>query len=80
MVLGRLAVDKHYQGRGVGGGLLKDALLRTIQVSKQVGVRALLVHALDDAARKFYAAYGFREFPLGSRTLFLPLQSAAKAL
>jgi GNAT superfamily N-acetyltransferase len=80
MVLGRLAVDKHSQGRGIGRGLLKDALLRTLQVSEQVGVRALLVHAIDDAARSFYAAYGFREFPLGSRTLFLPLESAARAL
>lgn len=80
MVLGRLAVDKRHQGRGMGGGLLKDALLRTIQVSEQVGVRALLVHALDDGAREFYVAYGFREFPLGSRTLFLPLESAVKAL
>jgi hypothetical protein len=57
----------------MGRGLLKDALLRTLQVSRQVGVGALLVHAIDDEAKSFYAAHGFIEFPAGSRTLFLPV-------
>lgn len=80
MVLGRLAVDLQYQRSGIGGGLLKDALLRTLQVSEKVGVRALLVHAINDAAKAFYAAYGFVEFPTGTRTLFLPLETMARAL
>jgi GNAT superfamily N-acetyltransferase len=80
MILGRLAVDKDYQGRGVGGGLLKDALQRTLQVSAQVGVRAVLVHAIDDGAAAFYAQYGFIEFPVGARTLYLPVESIAQAL
>lgn len=80
MILGRLAVDKSYQRRGIGSGLLRDALQRTLQVSQQVGVRAVLVHAIDDEARAFYAACGFSEFPTGSRTLYLPLESVAKAL
>lgn len=80
MVLGRLAVDLRHQHAGIGGGLLKDALLRTLQVSEQVGVRALLVHAINDAAKAFYAAYDFVEFPAGTRTLFLPLEAVARAL
>ncbi len=80
MVLGRLAVDRGHQRGGVGGGLLKDALRRTLQVATQVGVRAVLVHAIDDAAAAFYAQYGFIEFPAGTRTLYLPVESIAAAL
>lgn len=80
MVLGRLASDKKYQGWGIGSGLLKDALLRTLEVSTQVGIRAVLVHAIDDGAMAFYAGFGFKEFPVGSRTLFLPIESLANAL
>ena len=80
MVLGRLAVDLRYQRLGIGRGLLKDALLRTLQVSRQVGVRALLVHAIDDEAKMFYAAHAFIEFPAGTLTLFLPVETIAKAL
>ena len=80
MILGRLAVDKAYQRVGIGSSLLKDALQRTLQVSGQVGVRAVLVHAIDEEAKAFYATYGFIESPAGTRTLFLPLESVAKAL
>jgi GNAT superfamily N-acetyltransferase len=80
MILGRLAVDRAYQRVGIGSSLLMDALQRTLQVSTQVGVRAVLVHAIDENAKAFYAAYGFVEFPSGTRTLFLALESIAKAL
>jgi GNAT superfamily N-acetyltransferase len=80
MILGRLAIDKDYQRKGIGSALLKDALQRCLQVSGQVGVRAVLVHAIDDAARNFYAAYGFIEFPAGTRTLCLPMELVSKAL
>ena len=80
MVLGRLAVDLDLQGRGIGRGLLKDALLRTLQVSREVGVRALLVHAVDDEAKAFYGAQGFIEFPAGTLTLFLPVETIARGL
>jgi GNAT superfamily N-acetyltransferase len=73
MVLGRLAVDVAWQGRGVGKALLRDAILRTVQVSELVGVKALLVQALSDAAVRFYEKYGFRPFPANPRTLFLLL-------
>jgi GNAT superfamily N-acetyltransferase len=73
MVLGRLAVDLSWQKRGVGAGLLKDAVLRTLTVSKQAGIRALLVHALSEQARNFYLRYGFQESPLNHMTLLLNL-------
>ncbi|PQJ94742.1 GNAT family N-acetyltransferase [Chromatium okenii] len=73
MVLGRLAVDRHWHGQGLGKALLRDAILRTVQVSEFVGVKALLVHALSEAATLFYLAQGFHPFPHSSNTLFLPL-------
>ncbi|QSA99338.1 GNAT family N-acetyltransferase (plasmid) [Methylococcus sp. EFPC2] len=73
MVLGRLAVDLAWQGRGLGKAILRDAVLRSIQVSELVGVRALLVHALSDQAVGFYEAHGFHPSPMNPRTLLLPL-------
>lgn len=54
MVLGRLAVDINHQNKGLGKGLVKDALMRTLQASEIVGIRAILVHAVDEEAKKFY--------------------------
>lgn len=73
MVLGRLAVDLTWQRHGLGKGLLRDAILRAIQVSELVGVKALMVHALSEQAVRFYAAQGFQPSPTNPRTLFLPL-------
>ena len=73
MVLGRLAVDLHWQKHGVGAGLLKDAVLRTLTVSRQAGIRAVLVHALSESAKQFYLRYGFREAPFNPMTLMLNL-------
>lgn len=73
MVLGRLAVDQAWQRHGLGKALLRDAILRTIQVAEIVGVRALLVHALSEHAIDFYAAHGFHPSPMNPRTLLLPL-------
>jgi len=80
IILGRLAVDERYQGQGIGGGLLKDAIRRVINVSREVGVRAILVHALDDEAREFYLKYGFLPCPVDPRTLILPLETAEAVL
>ena len=60
MILARLAVDKEHQRKGLGQALLKDALLRTVQASEILGVRGVLVDALDDHARAFYERFGFR--------------------
>lgn len=73
MVLGRLAVDLAWQRHSLGKALLRDAILRTLQVSEMVGVKALLVHALSDSAVRFYDANGFYPSPTNPRTLFLPL-------
>lgn len=74
MVLGRLAVDKRWQEKGIGRGLLKDALLRTLAVSSQVGIRAILVHALSEKAKEFYLRHGFSASPIDPLTLMLRLQ------
>jgi GNAT superfamily N-acetyltransferase len=63
LLLARLAVDRHWQGRGIGGALVADAMRRTLQVAEIAGVRAMLVHAKDDAARSFYTHLGFERFP-----------------
>lgn len=73
MVLARLAVDQRLQGQQVGGALLKDALQRALTVAQNIGVRALLVHALNDRAREFYTHYGFVTSPANPMTLMLPL-------
>ena len=80
MVLGRLAVHARFQGRGLGEDLLKDAMRRAAQANRIAGFRALLVHALDDEACAFYAKFGFQEFPPGTRTLFLPVETFVAAL
>lgn len=80
MVLGRLAVDLEYRGKGIGKGLLKDAVLRTLQVASEVGVRALLVHAIGEEAREFYRYWGFQASPTHPMTLMLPLKQALTSL
>ena len=80
MIIGRLAVEKSYQGQGIGSAMLKDALQRILGVSQTVGARAVMVHAIDNDAIAFYAAYGFKPYPLDSRTLFLPISEIAAAL
>ncbi len=73
LILGRLAVDHRYQGTGIGQGLLKDAIARSLNVSEQVGARVLIVHALNDKAEAFYKKHGFvLGLPIPN-TLFLPL-------
>lgn len=71
IVLGRLAVDRSEQGRGLGASLLQDALLRAEQAAETVGVRAILVHAIDAAARTFYLRFGFSPSPTDDMQLLL---------
>lgn len=73
MVLGRLAVDEKMQGHGIGKGLLKDAMLRTVTVSREAGIRALLVHSLSESAQHFYKRFGFIESPVDEMTLMRSL-------
>ena len=76
MVLARLAVDHHAQGIKLGAALLQDAVNRAVAVSKNAGVRALLVHALHDRAKQFYEHYGFQASSVHPMTLMLRLNSA----
>jgi GNAT superfamily N-acetyltransferase len=73
MVLARLAVDKRAQGINLGASLLQDAVNRAVAVAHHAGVRALLVHALNDGAKQFYEHYGFQVSPVHPMTLMLRL-------
>lgn len=73
VLLGRLAVDRSEQGKGLGSFLLIDALRRARHLAEHVGVRAVEVDAIDDAARRFYLRYGFVAFKDDPRHLFLPM-------
>lgn len=75
MVLARLAVDQHFQGVKLGAGMLQDAVNRAIVVSQNTGVRALIVHAIDERAKQFYEHYGFQESPQQPMTLMLRLNT-----
>ena len=79
-IIGRLARDTRYRGTGLGADLLRDALLRILAASKIVGSQAVLVHAIVDAAKRFWIDNGFVESPIGSGTLFLPIETIADAL
>ena len=74
MILARLAVDQKHQGVGLGRALLKDALLRTAQAADIAGIRALLVHAKDDAARQWYQNWEFEPSETDPFHLFLLLK------
>ena len=74
LILARLAVDQNHQGKGLGKALLKDALLRTAQAADIAGIRCLLVHAKDDAARQWYEAWEFEPSPTDPYHLFLMLK------
>lgn len=63
LLLARLAVDHHWQGKGLGAALVTDAMRRTLQVAEIAGVRAMLVHAKDEEAKSFYTHLGFEPFP-----------------
>jgi GNAT superfamily N-acetyltransferase len=71
ILLARLAVDKSEQGKGLGKALLRDALARIAQAADLVGVRAVLVHAIDDVAREFYLHHGFHPSPVDPMALMM---------
>lgn len=75
-VIGRLAVDCHHAGQGLGADLLADALRRIAAASQSIGIGAVLVHAKNEAAKRFYMSCAeFIEYPADSRTLFLPIET-----
>jgi GNAT superfamily N-acetyltransferase len=75
-VIGRLAVSRDHAGKGLGADLLADALRRIAVASQSIGIGAVLVHAKDEAAKRFYLRCAeFIEYPEDSRTLFLPIET-----
>jgi GNAT superfamily N-acetyltransferase len=73
-ILGRLAIDKSFQGKGLGVALLQDAVVRTVQAAGILGIRGLLVHALSIEAKTFYEHHGFVASPTQPMTLILSLK------
>ncbi len=80
VLLARLAVDTDYQGKGVGAGMLQDAIRRTLLISEQAGIRALLTHPIDTQADAFYRKFGFEPTPEQENQLILLLKDARKHL
>jgi GNAT superfamily N-acetyltransferase len=80
VILARLAVSVADQGRGLGVGMLQDAIRRTLFVADQAGVRALLTHPIDEAAARFYLRFGFEASPAREQQLLLLLKDARRLL
>jgi GNAT superfamily N-acetyltransferase len=80
MLLARLAVATHWQGKGLGSGLLKDAMRRTLQAADIAGIRAFAVHAKDEEAKRFYERYDFIASPSDPYHLFRLLKDIRAAL
>lgn len=80
VILARMAVARNYQGRGIGVGMLQNAIRRTLTIAEQAGVRALLTHPIDDEASRFYLRFGFEASPARDQQLLLLLKDARKLL
>lgn len=80
VVIGRLAVDRAWQGRGIGADLLSDALLRALGAAETIGIRAILVHAISDEAKRFYERHGFSASPVEPLTLMITIDQARAML
>ena len=80
ILLGRLAVELGGQGRGLGEALLVEALRRCAAAADAIGARAVLVHAVDEAAKGFYAKYGFEESPTSPLHLLMLMKDIRKTL
>ncbi len=80
LLLARLAVHKSEKGKGLGGLLMRDVLLRAIQASDIAGLRAVMVHAKDESAKKFYQKIGFVAAPNDEFHLFLKISDIKASL
>jgi GNAT superfamily N-acetyltransferase len=80
MVIGRLAADQTVQGQAIGPALLRDAILRTLQAAEIAGIRAILVHAISERAKRFYEKWGFVSSPIDPMTLVITVAEARRAL
>lgn len=80
VILARLAVSIRDQGKGIGFGMLQDAIRRTLFIAEQAGIRAMLTHPLDEEASRFYTRFGFIASPMSEQQLLLLLKDAKHAL
>ena len=78
VILARLAVSTTDQGRGIGVGLLQDAIRRTMLIAEHAGIRAMLTHPIDEDATRFYTCFGFIASPLREQQLLLLLKDARR--
>ena len=76
LLIGRLAIDAQWRGRGLGSALLADALRRCLAAAEIAGVRGIVAHAIDEAAVGFYERHGFNLSPLGERVMLMPIETA----
>ena len=79
-VLARLAVHENWHGHGLGRSLLREAVVRSLQVSANAAIKAIVVHALHERARGFYEGFGFQRSRLDEMTLMAPLKGLSTAL
>jgi len=80
VVLGRLAVDRAFHRQGIGSALLRDAVLRAVQAAEIAGIRAILVHAISESAKRFYEQYGFVASPVDPMTVMITIAEAARIM
>ena len=80
VILARLEVSLRDQGKGIGIGMLQEAIRRTVGIADQAGVRALLTHPIDDEASRFYQRFGFESSPIREQQLLLLLEDARRLL
>jgi len=80
ILIGRLAIDSRFQGRGIGPDLLRDAVLRILQAAEIAGIRAILVSAISANAERFYRKYGFIPSPANRQTLMITVTEASRVL
>jgi GNAT superfamily N-acetyltransferase len=80
VVLARLAVDRRYQGRGLGRALFQDVARRVAQAADTIGIRGIVVHAISEEARQFYIALGFDPCPAEAMTLVITLRDIRAAI
>lgn len=80
ILIGRLAVDDRYKGKGIGASLLQDALLKGIEAADIIGSRAFLVDALNEDAQSFYGRFGFTVLPGSGRAMYILTKDARRTV
>ncbi len=80
VLIGRLAIDQLWRGKGLGVALLRDAVLRIIGAADTVGVRAIFVHALSEEAKAFYQRFGFRASAVEPMTLMMTIEEVRRTI